>query len=84
MERAKADASPAEAKRITFAENARHWNHRATGGMASPTAGPASFNSDADMERQPEHLDDLAPGIVRDQSRLGGARALPNLKERGT
>lgn len=25
MERAKADASPAERKRITFAENARHW-----------------------------------------------------------
>lgn len=25
MEKAKADASPAERKRITFAENARHW-----------------------------------------------------------
>lgn len=28
MEKAKADASPAEKKRIVFAENARHWNHK--------------------------------------------------------
>jgi hypothetical protein len=27
MEKAKANASPAEKKRITFAENARKWNH---------------------------------------------------------
>ena len=31
MEKAKAGASPAEKKRIVFAENAKHWNHKKAG-----------------------------------------------------
>ncbi len=43
-----------------------------------------AVNGDDTMEKTPPDQDDLAPGIVSDQSRLGGAAGLPNLKERGT
>ena len=60
-----------------------------SGSFAYHPPGGAAFknpadNSDAAMERRPDVWEDLAPGIVYDQSRLGGAKALPNLKERET
>jgi hypothetical protein len=32
IQRGKNSSSPAERKRAVFAENARHWNHKASGG----------------------------------------------------
>lgn len=43
-----------------------------------------SPTNDAAMEREPPNMDAVTGDVVSDMRRLGGARALPNLKERGT
>ncbi len=35
IEKAKHSASPALRKEATFAENAKHWNHKASSGLTS-------------------------------------------------
>lgn len=49
-----------------------------------PPSQPFAYAPRGDeMERQPDNMDAETHDVVSDQSRLGGARALPNLKERG-
>lgn len=61
-----------------MAADASMYAYRAPGGAAyqPPDADPTT-------EREPSNMDVGTHDVVRDQSRLGGARALPNLKERG-
>lgn len=64
LESAKKNASPAEMKRITFAENARHWNKHADGGETGHETVPI-LGAGGELMVSPKHVKALGGGNLK-------------------